>query len=674
ARPFDPASWQALGKRVLNSADIEVKPTDIDPAFLAKLKIDAPYRATAFGKIHLDEGADKITVETTLRDIVGGVIKAPISAKLTTTIDDTGVGVVAGVRSRNAQLLKIEAKTPLTLETLDNLKDGKITGSIDIPQADAATFVAVIGRGDVVGGKVDGHVEIAGTIGKPTANGSIALTDVVVAPAISGRKTTPLKSFRTSLAFDGQVADVTITGEESKNSKLQITVHADTKKLTEAIATIDATSFDIAPATAFAPGAASAAKGIIDAHLRLNGLDPTSGDLGGTFAIKQGRYPLSPLLGTLRNVEASLFVVNHGITIKNMKGKLGKGDISVTGGAEFSGVMPKKIHADIAIKDVSLVRAFQPTIGAEVNVTLENQNPAALQLTGDITVSKAHVAITTNEGTKLLPTGTPDDMVFVDEGNLGTLRLGDRLPPTKPWLLADITIKPTQLEILQEQFQIRGSASGNLQLSLGQGSVGLDGKIEATRGDIDLLGSRSQLERGEVVFDGTVDPLLNVRLTRDLDNMQVTAEVSGRASKPEINMSSDTGEYTQGELYAYFLGGKTGAAQAGGDVQQAGEAAGAGYASALLSKQINDHLGKFLPVRLDINYQVATATSTYALQFGSWVSPKLFLAVRGRPEARVDENSAEGIAEYHLRGSTVLEGQYGNNGYDSLDIVRRWNW
>lgn len=676
ARPFDPASWKTLGKNVLNSADIEIQAIDITPAFLAKLKVDAPYQATLRGKVHLDEGADTIKITTVLSDLRDGFLKQPVRARLEATIDDKGVSGDVTLEARNAKLIEIQATSPITTGSLDHLKELPVTGTISIPNTDAATFVGVIGRGDVVGGKVDGAIELGGTIGKPTASGAISLTDVKIAPGITGRTSTVLHDFTTAISYDGQVADVTIKGHEDQRSSFTATVHADTKALDEAIVTLTAKHFDIAPATAFAPGAASAAKGIIDADLRLSGLDPNKSELGGTLKLTNGRFPLSPLLGTLRNIDALVKVENHAITIDHVKGKLGKGDVSMGGQVAFAGLMPKTVNLTLQLAQVSLVRAFQPTIDSKIKVTLENPSTTTLQLNGDIDVSQTKVSITTNEGTKLLPTGTPDDMVFVDEGNIGGFKLAEREPPTKPWLLATVAIHPVQLEIIQEQFQVRASASGQLTLSLGQGSVGLDGSIEASRADLDLLGSRSQLERGEIVFDGTVDPLLNVRMTRDLGNMTVTANVSGRASKPEIAMTSDTGEYTQGELYAYFLGGQTGATNAGGDVQQAGAAAGSNYALGVFSKRLNQFASAHLPIKLsfNFNYVAATASSTQAFQVGTWLSAKLFIAARTHPEARVDENTAEGILEYHLRGSTVIEGQWGNAGYDSADIVRRWNW
>jgi hypothetical protein len=92
-----------------------------------------------------------------------------------------------------------------------------------------------------------------------------------------------------------------------------------------------------------------------------------------------------------------------------------------------------------------------------------------------------------------------------------------------------------------------------------------------------------------------------------------------------------------------------------------------------LSSKINRALN--LPLRVDIGYDVATATSSQGLRVGTWISAKWFVAARAHPEARIDENRQEIITEYHLRNHIVLEGQVGfDGGYHSADLVRRWNW
>jgi hypothetical protein len=282
------------------------------------------------------------------------------------------------------------------------------------------------------------------------------------------------------------------------------------------------------------------------------------------------------------------------------------------------------------------------------------------------------VLVPQSGGHELLESAMPSDMLFVDGAPPEVSSLLTRPPPSHPWLVANVSLAPTTVDVQDVQYQVRGDISGALVLSLGGDDIGLDGAIDAARGDIELLGQRSQLDHGSVVFDGTLDPLLNIRVIRDLDDMTVTCEVGGRLSKPEVQFSSDASGYTQGDLLAFFVGGQPGGSR--GEVGQAAASAAAGYASSLVSKQINDKLLKRFKVKLDFHYDPATSSSSDAIGFSYWINRNLYIEGRQHPEARPDENANEVVGEYHLWSNTMLDGDIGDRGYAGADLVHRWHW
>ena len=672
--PFDPAGWAALGERLLKSAEIKVKPIEVDPVLLAKFKINAPYHGTFEASVTAAEGADSVTVKANVRGLSGGIIKQPIDVAATATLDEH-TGLVAGttISIGKQDLVRVSVDTPATLDNLGTLEAEQLHGLIEFPDANAKDLVAVIGRGDVTGGTLTGNVKIEGTIGKPTAVVDLTLAKVTIPASLAGRKPALLESLGIEATWDGQIADLHISGLEAKGSTLEIKVHGDPRHREAVTASIDATKFDLAPVTAFGTGAISAARGTIDAHLTLNGIDPDTGDASGTLSVTNGRIPLSALLGTLRSINAQIEIANHQVKLTKLDAKLGQGVITATANAELDGSVPKKFHADATVRDVSLVRAFEPEINATVKIDLDHGGG---QWTGNIDINNASVFILKAGGVKLLDASAPDDLVFVDDASHDQITLGAREPPTKPWLVTHIEIHPAAVQVIQDQFQIRGSANGNLELSLGQGSVGVDGLVEASRADIDLLGTRSILEIGQVIFDGTTDPLLNIRVIRELESLTVTAQVAGRASSPELTMTSDSGTYTQGELYSMFIGGQASGGRAGGNAAQAGEAAGAGYASSVLTSTFRKLAQRAFKVdlRLDFNYEVGTSTSSDAIRVGYWYNSRIFIAGRSHYAARVDENSNEVLLEYHLRGNSLIQASAGDRGYDGIDYVKRWHW
>ena len=677
--PFDPAGWGALGERLLKSAQINVKPIEVDPVLLAKFRIHVPYHAKLDASITAAEGADSVTVKANLHGLAGGIIKQPIEVAATAILDEhTGLVAATTISVGNQALIRVTADAPVSVLTLAAIKATKLHALVEFPDGNAKDIAAVIGRGDVTRGSLTGTVEINGTVGAPTAVADVTLAKIQIPASLAGRKPAMLERLGIKATWDGQIADLEVSGQEAADSTLEIRAHGDPRQPTTVTTSLDATRFDLAPVTAFATGAVSAARGTLDAHLVLNGIDPATGEVSGTLKLTNGRVPLSALLGTLRAINADVTIENHQVKLTKLEAKLGEGTLVATGNMELAGSVPMKLHADARVNDVSLVRAFQPTLGAVVTVDLQNRGG---QWSGKIDINRAHVEIVKSGGVKLLEASPPVDLVFVDEAGHDAVTLGARPPPERPWLISHITLHPTAIRVLQDQFQVRGSALGELELSLGQGSVGLDGTVEATRADIDVLGTRSILEIGQMNFDGTTDPLIDVRVIRELGSLIVTAQITGRASAPQLEMSSDTGTYTQGELYAMFIGGQASGTQAGGNVAQAGEAAGAGYASSVASSKINGawlaaskRLGLRFNVRLDFNYEVGTATSSDAIRVGYWYNSRIFIAGRTRPASRVDENSNEVLLEYHLRGNSLIQATVGDRGYDGIDYVRRWHW
>jgi autotransporter translocation and assembly factor TamB len=445
---------------------------------------------------------------------------------------------------------------------------------------------------------------------------------------------------------------------------LRVTARGRPDRPTSLAGSVIAQRFDIAPLTAFAPGALGAARGVLDASLQLDGFDPDTGKLSGKLHLQQARVPLDDRIGTLRNGDLVVDVDEHRVTA-GLTGKLGRGDIKGTATVELAGSTPRKLDANLALRQISLIRQLQPVIDADVVAHLQYDR----RWTGKITVDHGHVVVPPAAGHVLLEATTPSDMVFVDAPPAKATPLLHRPPPQHPWLIADVSIGDTRIDIEQEEYKASGRASGQLKVAIGGESIGVDGEIDARRGDFELLGQRSQLDKGKVTFDGTIDPLLEVRIVRDLGSMTVTADVAGRASKPEITFSSDTGSYSQGDLAAIFVGGQPGGDRS--EASQAATAAGAGY----LSKLVSDRINKLLPIKLDLGfrYDAATADTSQAVGVTTRITENLLLEFRQHPDPRPDENASEGVLEWR-HGDWLFRGTGGSSLDNNGEIQHRWHW
>ncbi len=173
-------------------------------------------------------------------------------------------------------------------------------------------------------------------------------------------------------------------------------------------------------------------------------------------------------------------------------------------------------------------------------------------------------------------------------------------------------------------------------------------------------------------FDGSTDPVLDLRITHDFPDVTTVTEIRGRASKPELGLSSNPGIYTQAELLGFLLGGEpSGDPNDAPSAQQRVAAAGESY----VANKVGGYVKKALPVDVDVlRYESATSTSSAAVTVGTWLTHELFLAWRQHLEARPDENAGEGEIEYWLQRRLVIEGTVGDRGYDGADLLWRRRW
>jgi len=229
----------------------------------------------------------------------------------------------------------------------------------------------------------------------------------------------------------------------------------------------------------------------------------------------------------------------------------------------------------------------------------------------------------------------------------------ERGSPTNPIVIAKIDLRSTKIE--SEEF--RGLLKGKIEVRADGDSVGLFGSIEADRGDLDLFGRRYYVERAGVHFDGSTDPLLDVRITHEFADVTTITEVHGRASQPELVMQSDPPSYSQGQLLGFLLGGDP-----GGDPQTGAAADRVADAGAsLIANKLGGYVRGALPIDIDVlRYESASATSSAAVTVGTWISHSLFLAYRQHLGGRPDENTGEGQLEYWLSRRVVIEGVAGD--------------
>ena len=315
------------------------------------------------------------------------------------------------------------------------------------------------------------------------------------------------------------------------------------------------------------------------------------------------------------------------------------------------------------LKHVSPIGSVQPKIDADITVKLARKGA---EWTADVVIAHGFIKVDTTTGERLKPVGKPADLAF---GTRPMPPAAKAVPsaakPKTAAFVATVTLLPTPVE--SEQF--RTTLEGKLNVVADAEGVDVKGGIYALGGDVDLFDRRYRIEEAAVRFDGSVDPLIAVRITHDFTDVTTVTEVRGRASKPEFVLSAEPGNYTQSQLLGFLLGGEP-----GGDTQSSSATdKAASEGESFLAGQIGGYVKKSIPgVKLDVlKYEAASASSSAAIAAGSWITHTLFFQFTEHLDALPDENNEEGTLEYWITHRLELQLTAGDRNYDGLDLLWR---
>lgn len=671
ANVFDANEWQKLGIKAVHGATLRTTQIAFDPAMLQRFGISSSMRGHGSFKVDISEDLRTVKVVGDVTDLRGSPLAQPVGAHVEANLDGklATAKFVMTTKRGTVTLLTLDAALPITLDQLradpHSVSTAPLDAKLELQQTSAPALLAVFGRNVITDGTLNGKITVTGTIAQPKLVGHIVAANLKSTPGSFGKPTPVLKQIVLDATYGDHGGKVVLVGTEDQGGTLNVNGTFDLKHLTAGTATIKASKFDMKPLLAFAPDPGSAGKGILDANLAIQGFDPRTAQITGELHMRNARLPIAPSVGTVRQANIDVIITPKQIKVA-ATGKLGKGDIKLDGTIALNGANLAGGEAKLVLHKVSPIGAIEPEIDAEVTAKISRQNE---RWTADVIVDKGFVKINKTSGEALKPIGTPDDLHLsltkVKPKRVATGKGPNAPPPPpEPGLIAHVTLKPIKVEA--DEF--RTTLHGKLEVTTDAKTTGVTGTIEASSGDLDLFDRRYRIERAAVMFDGTIDPNLEIRFTHDFPDVTTVTEVRGRLSKPDLELSSDPGMYSQSELLGFLLGGEP-----GGDPQSASardKAAQVG--SSIIANQIGGYIKKALPFDLDvIRYEAATATSTAAITVGSWITHTLFFSFSQHMNARPDENSGEGTLEYWFTRRLELELTAGDRNYDGADLLWR---
>ncbi|WP_237155175.1 translocation/assembly module TamB domain-containing protein [Oryzibacter oryziterrae] len=249
------------------------------------------------------------------------------------------------------------------------------------------------------------------------------------------------------------------------------------------------------------------------------------------------------------NLTPKAAVVDSFSAVLNGGGQVGlKGSI----GLDPNAGLPVDLNVTFGKTKVTDGKIITATVGGDISI--KGSVTGGLAVAGGIDVARAEITIPEGMG-----------------ASANILDVKHRLPPPN--------VKRTLERIVAAAPKKGGSVSGSVGLNLeiraparlfvrGRGidaelggslkvlgtldNVQPIGSFNLIRGRVDVIGQRITFDRGSVTLTGDLDPSIDFSATTESDQISVTASVTGRASDPQIVLSSSP-ELPQDEILARFL-------------------------------------------------------------------------------------------------------------------------
>lgn len=684
-QPFDPEAWQRLGRGALSHLGASLTDVAIDPERLSRLGIALPYRGTVDVSLAVSGGGTAATVEVDVQGVSGGPIAQPLDVHLTASVDaragTRASGYVEDTREpARTVLASFEAQVPSF--SIDRWIAAPaqaryapiVGGAVTVPglrepgggapaPLPAPALLALFGRADLSRGTIAGTIEVAGTLGTPTAKAQLALSQLQVARRVPGRPAPPPTDLLVEARWGGASGRVTITGS-SAGGTLSAALEGAPDDRAKVFGIITATNFDLAPLAAFLPEDFAAAEGKLRANLVARGAESLA-NVRGSLALSQATVPLDPMIGTLREGAATVTIDDRGVEV-DVKGALGAGQVLLS--ARSPGHELASVEAVGTLTKVSPLGEWEPVINADVEAKLTRTTLD--QWNGSMKVRRASATLP-KASEDLGDPDAPLDLLFVEDGPIErpAFALGGR-PPERPWLVLDIELEPMTVTA-EDLFDTRGTIKGNLQLLVGEDDLGLVGSIDIETGVINDLFGRRYTATGGVVFDGTIEPKVDIELQHKFPALTLTVLLRGNPETLVPDFRSDPPTYSRDQLAGFLIGGEP-----SGDPSSQTREAATGAGVALLSSNLGARIRKRLPIKIEqLGCDPGNSVTSASCTVGRWFGEKLFVAFKRRIETlEAGANTNEVQGQYYLRRDLYFEMVGGDAGNGGLDLLWRRRW
>ena len=564
----------------------------------------------------------------------------------------TVTGAVDGHRFLTAQ-----GESHLDVQRLierSDWQDVPVTADVTIPSFDLAR----LGR---LGGVVEGAARVRGTLAHPRAEAALHGRDL----QLSDLRLTKLDL---RAGWDGGTLIASVDGAEAAGGRLHLDASVPAAANAPVSATLRADAFTFAVDDV---GKVRRLEGVLDANLQLSGprVRPA---LNGSLRIDHGAFAGGSDPRLFRDLAVDLVAHEHNLELRRLSVRVGRGELTAHGSVALDGITPNAIdlvaHADRFPFDATNAEAW-------VNGAIDlHGHRAGNRIEGTLTVSEGRMQLPPLQKQRQLQSTSPlDDVVYVDvpaQARADAAEPERHLPPLALQVVAHIP-GPFRIDSPEMHAELRGE----LELRTADGELGVYGHAETTTGHFELLGREYDIERARASFDGDIDPVVDVRLTRAMSDTTVIISVHGTATSPTLELASDPPVYNASQVLGIIVSGDPDSPRID---SSAIDRQLAGAISEVLVSKLKARLMPNLP--LDIIKLHTTASddafgvpSAARLEVGKYIRHNIYVSYSHHFGATMSDvhrsNANEVNFEYRIKRHAILGVRYGDAGIGAVDFA-----
>lgn len=376
----------------------------------------------------------------------------------------------------------------------------------------------------------------------------------------------------------------------------------------------------------------------------------------------------------LKNIAVKARLQNDTVTLDDWRAVSSKGgSLQGSGRAELSSGQLR--HVDLATTISAFKFGNQNPVAGEIDGTVNVSGPAErLVARGNLRIVRMDVTV---------PNQMPEsvdrlDIRHVNRQNVSRQdgnRVGGKAVvtgSTTPAAAAPPVAVALNLQISSpDRIFVRGRGldvvlGGQVRVGGLASRPSTDGKFAISRGRLSILGRQLEFSRGNILFVGTGEPVLDMEASADADGTKVTVHVTGPASKPKFSFSS-VPDLPEDEVVALLLFNKKltklSPAQL---VQLAGEIDKIGGLSSGPSTfdQLKGAMG------IDVLDVSTDAAGDPTVSAGSYINDKTYVGV----SQGTDLSKSRVVIDHALTDNIKARGEVGSQGQSKVGVGVEWDY